>query len=125
MPSAVPSMALYAVGLSLLPLTSGVYSLLAVAVLLGFANGIGTGVVMILGADFGRASGSQGQFLGLWRFIGDCGMSLAPVVTGTVTGVAGLGAASLVVAAFGAAGTLVMGFLVTETLRSPPTDSKS
>lgn len=117
--SAVPSLGFYALGLALLPLVSGVYSLLAVAVLLGFANGIGTGVNMILGADFARASGSQGQFLGLWRFIGDCGMSLAPVVTGTVTGLAGLGAASLVVAALGAAGALVMGFLVTETLRSP------
>ena len=115
--SAVPSMALYALGLALLPLASGLYSLLAVAMLLGFANGIGTGVVMILGADFGRASGRQGQFLGLWRFIGDCGMSLAPVVTGTVAGLAGLGAASLAVAALGIGGTLIMALLVSETLR--------
>ena len=40
--SAVPSMLLYALGLALLPLASGFYSLVAVAVLLGFANGIGT-----------------------------------------------------------------------------------
>ncbi|HVY63898.1 MAG TPA: MFS transporter, partial [Gammaproteobacteria bacterium] len=38
--SAVPSMALYAVGLAVLPLASGFYSLLAAAALLGFANGI-------------------------------------------------------------------------------------
>jgi MFS family permease len=82
--SAVPSMALYAVGLALLPLVTGLYSLLGVAMLLGFANGIGTGVVMIIGADLGRASGSQGQFLGLWRLIGDVGISAAPLLTGAV-----------------------------------------
>ncbi|RPI61572.1 MAG: MFS transporter, partial [Lysobacterales bacterium] len=58
--SAVPSMALYAVGLALLPLAAGFWSLLAVAALLGFANGIGTGVVMIIGADLARASGRHG-----------------------------------------------------------------
>jgi MFS family permease len=115
--SAVPSMALYSLGLALLPLATGFYSLLAAAVLLGLANGIGTGVVMILGADLGRASGSYGQFLGLWRLMGDCGMSLAPVVTGAVAGAAGLAAASLTVAAIGVAGTMVMGLLVAETLR--------
>jgi hypothetical protein len=72
---------------------------------------------MILGADLGRASGSYGQFLGLWRLMGDCGMSLAPVVTGAVAGAAGLAAASLTVAAIGVAGTMVMGLLVAETLR--------
>jgi MFS family permease len=115
--SAVPSMALYSLGLALLPLSTSFYSLLAAAVLLGLANGIGTGVVMILGADLGRASGRHGQFLGLWRLMGDCGMSLAPVVTGAVAGTAGLAAASLTVAAIGVAGTMVMGLLVAETLR--------
>ena len=62
--SAVPSMTLYALGLALLPLANGFYSLVAVAVLLGFANGIGTGVVMIIGADLARMSLQQGQFLG-------------------------------------------------------------
>ena len=91
--SAVPSMALYALGLALLPLAAGFYSLLAVAVLLGFANGIGTGVVMIIGADLARASGRQGQFLGLWRLIGDVGISGAPLLVGTIVNGAGLAAA--------------------------------
>ena len=115
--SAVPSMGLYALGLALLPLVTGLYSLLAVALLLGFANGIGTGVVMIIGADLGRASGSQVQFLGLWRLIGDVGISLAPLLTGVVVNAAGLAAASLVVAGIGVAGTLVMALAVAETLR--------
>ena len=82
-------MALYALGLALLPLAAGFYSLLAVAVLLGFANGIGTGVVMIIGADLARASGRHGQFLGLWRLIGDVGISGAPLLVGTIVNVCG------------------------------------
>jgi MFS family permease len=119
--SAVPSMAFYALGLALLPLASGFYSLLAVAVLLGFANGIGTGVVMIIGADLARASGRHGQFLGLWRLIGDLGIGGAPLLAGTIAGTAGLAAASLTVAGLGVAGALVMAFVVAETLggRSP------
>jgi len=115
--SAVPSMALYALGLALLPLAAGFYSLLAVAVLLAFANGIGTGVVMIIGADLARASGRQGQFLGLWRLIGDVGISGAPLLVGTVVKSAGLAAASLTVAGLGVVGALVMAFVVVETLR--------
>jgi MFS family permease len=115
--SAVPSMALYATGLAVLPLASGFYSLLAAAVVLGLANGIGTGVVMILGADLARASQQYGQFLGLWRLIGDVGISLAPLLTGTIVSAAGLAAASLTVAGIGVVGAPVMGLLVTETLR--------
>jgi MFS family permease len=114
--SAVPSMALYALGLALLPLSQGFYSLLAAAMLLGFANGIGTGVVMIIGADLARASGRHGQFLGLWRLMGDVGMSGAPLLVGTIVDGAGLAVASLSVAGLGVAGALVMAFLVVETL---------
>jgi hypothetical protein len=112
-------MAFYALGLALLPLVSGLYSLLAAAVLLGFANGIGTGVVMIIGADLARASGRRGQFLGLWRLIGDVGMSGAPLFVGTVVGSAGLAAASFAVAGLGVVGVLVMAFAVVETLQPP------
>ena len=93
-------------GLALLPLASGFYSLVAAAVLLGFANGIGTGVVMIIGADLARASGRQGQFLGLWRLIGDLGISLAPLLTGVLVDAASLAAASFAVAGAGLAGAL-------------------
>jgi MFS family permease len=118
--SAVPSMVLYALGLALLPLVVGFYSLLAVAALLGFANGIGTGVVMIIGADLARASGRHGQFLGLWRLIGDVGISGAPLLVGTIVNGAGLAAASLTVAGLGVGGALVMAFVVVETLRERP-----
>jgi MFS family permease len=87
--------------------------------LLGLANGLGTGVVMIIGADLARRSGHVGQFLGLWRLIGDLGISIAPLVTGVLVDAASLAAASLTVAGLGFAGSLVMVFLVAETLQRP------
>ena len=59
----------------------------------------------------------QGQFLGLWRLIGDLGISLAPLLAGVLVDAAGLAVASVAVAGIGFAGTLVMGALVAETLR--------
>jgi MFS family permease len=117
--SAVPSMVLYAVGLALLPLAGGFNSLLAVALLLGLANGVGTGVVMIMGADLSRQSRQQGQFLGVWRLLGDLGISGAPLLTGALVTVASMSAAALVVAGLGFAGAALMTFIVSETLRRP------
>lgn len=120
--SAVPSMSLYSLGLALLTLATGFYTLLAATLLLGFANGIGTGVVMIIGADLARSSGRQGQFLGLWRLIGDVGVSVAPLLSGVLVGAVSLAAASLTVAGIGVGGSLLMALGVAETLRKSVAD---
>lgn len=117
--SMVPSMLLYAAGLAWLAFAGGFYSLLGAAVVLGFANGIGTGVVMIIGADLARRSAQHGQFLGLWRLIGDVGISGAPFLTGALVSSFSLAAAGLTVAGIGVAGALIMVFFVAETLRPP------
>ena len=114
--SAVPSLVLFSIGLALLPLASGFLSLLALGCLLGLANGIGTGIVMIIGADLSRAAADRSHFLGVWRLIGDIGMSAAPLLSAALLTFAGLGAASLVAAAIGMAGAVVMHRAVPETL---------
>ena len=43
--------------------------LVPVALLLGFGNGLGSGIVMTLGADFAPARG-RAEFLGVWRLVG-------------------------------------------------------
>jgi hypothetical protein len=70
-----------------------------------------------MGADLSRDTLHRGQFLGVWRLIGDVGVSVAPLVTGALAGLASLAAASLCVAGLGFAGTLMMMSLVPETLR--------
>lgn len=54
---AVPSIALVAAGIALLPLTHDVWSLTLVAILLGLGNGISSGVDMTLGADLAPSTG--------------------------------------------------------------------
>ncbi len=115
--SALPSMLLFVLGLALLPLADGYFSLLGAVLLLGLANGLGTGVVMVIGSDLAVASGRRGEFLGLWRLIGDVGMSGAPLLTGALVQLSGLALASGVTAAIGFAGALIMAFCVGETLR--------
>jgi MFS family permease len=115
--SAVSSTFTFAVALALLPWVVGYYSLLAVGLLLGLANGLGTGIVMIMGADISRETEHRGQFLGVWRLIGDVGVSVAPLFTGALAGIASLAAATLCIAGFGFIGAAMMMTLVPETLR--------
>lgn len=114
--SFVPSLLGFALSLTLLPWVSGFTSLLIVACMLGLANGLGTGIVMIMGADLSRQSEDRSQFLGVWRLIGDVGMSGAPLLSAALLGIAGLGAASFVSAGLGFIGAFVMLTMAPETL---------
>jgi len=122
--SAVPSMLLFALGLAVMPYAQSYGSLLAAVLLLGLANGLGTGVVMVIGSDLAVASGRRGPFLGVWRLIGDLGMSGAPFVTSALVKLSGLALASAATAGIGFAGALVMAFLVAETLELPARESR-
>jgi sugar phosphate permease len=71
--------------------------------------------VQVLGADFTPAA-KRGEFLGVWRLIGDVGTAGGPFVVSFVVGVASLGLASICTGALGLAGALIMWLLVPETL---------
>ncbi|MDQ0922408.1 MFS family permease [Pseudarthrobacter sp. W1I19] len=88
---AVPSTLLMGLALLLIPLTGSFTGLLLAALLIGFGNGISSGLVMTLGADFSPDRG-RGQFLGLWRFMADAGSTGGPVLLSAVTALASLGA---------------------------------
>jgi MFS family permease len=75
----------------LIPLSAGFTGLLLAALLVGFGNGISSGLNMTLGADFSPDNG-RGQFLGIWRFMADAGSTGGPVLLSVVTAAASLGA---------------------------------
>ena len=104
---AVPSMVVLGLAHLALPLTVGVASLLVVAVLMGFGNGIGSGLVMTLGADAAPAVG-RSQFLGAWRLCGDAGGAGGPLLVSAVSSVASLAPAVVLMGGvgLGAAGLL-------------------
>ena len=76
---AVPSMLIMGLALLLMPLAQGAQSLLLAAGLLGFGNGIGSGLIMTLGADHAPRAG-RAHFLGLWRLMSDIGATCGPAL---------------------------------------------
>ncbi|GER22506.1 MFS transporter [Zafaria cholistanensis] len=114
---AVPAMVVMGAALALLPLTAQAWTLLAVAMLLGFGNGIGSGIVMTLGADFSPRQGRP-QFLGLWRLLSDAGVMGGPVVLAAMTGAVSLASGIWTVAALSFAGAAIFGYFIPRTPRS-------
>ena len=111
----VPCMTLFAIGLALLSYADSFATLLAIAIVLGIANGLGSGIILTMGSDFAPQQ-RRGEFLGVWRFIGDAGHASAPIIIGGLVSFATLGAAALTIAAVGLGGALVLAFVVDETL---------
>ncbi len=117
----VPCLLLFALSLIMLPLAQGFYSLLAVSLLAGFANGLGTGLLLTLGSDLAPPK-ARGEFLGVWRLIGDLGHAGGPLMIGVFIELATLGLAAFATAGIGLISAAVMVWLVDETLRpeKPP-----
>ena len=112
----VPCLLFMAAGLIVLPLSDTFGTLLAASFLSSFGNGLGSGIVMTLGADFSPAIG-RGEFLGVWRLVGDVGTAGGPALVGAVSAFATLGVASIVTGGVGLVGAVVMLLLVAEPLR--------
>jgi MFS family permease len=102
---AVPSMLVLGGSIVALPFTSSVATLSVVAMLMGFGNGIGSGILMTLGADVAPERG-RAQFLGIWRVFQDSGAAAGPVL---VSAVAAAGSLALGIASVGVAGLLAAG----------------
>ncbi|WP_284755314.1 MFS transporter [Arthrobacter sp. efr-133-R2A-120] len=81
---AVPSTLIMGAALFLIPSSAEFVGLLLASLLIGFGNGISSGLIMTLGADFSPEKG-RGQFLGLWRFISDAGATGGPVLLSALT----------------------------------------
>jgi len=110
----VPSFLIQALGMSLLPLTGSFATLLAVSMLIGFGNGLGSGSMMTLGADLAPPE-ARGEFLGIWRWIGDVGATGGPLIVGAVADLMVLPTAALVIGGAGLAAGAIFALLVPET----------
>jgi MFS family permease len=116
--AAVPSFTVMAAGMALIPFMHDYLGLLLAAVVIGFGNGLGSGTMMTLGADL-APPGATGEFLGLWRLIGDTGAAGGPLVVGALADLVGLGVTALVLSGVGLASAGMLGFLVRETRHQP------
>lgn len=100
---AVPCLLLLSAGFALVPLTDTFLQLAGVGLLMGLGNGLGSGIVMTLGADFAPADG-RASFLGVWRLVSDVGQAGGPLVAAAAMSLAGVATASGAIGLLGLAG---------------------
>lgn len=103
---AVPSMIIMATALLLMPFTGTFQTFLLAALLLGLGNGIGSGLIMTIGADQSPTEG-RAKFLGLWRFMTDVGTCGGPLAASFIAAAAGLTTGVLAVSAAGYAAAAI------------------
>jgi MFS family permease len=116
--TSVPSFAVMSIGMALIPLAGGYWSLMLVAVVIGFGNGLGSGAMMTLGTDL-APRGAVGEFMGLWRLVGDSGRAGGPLAVGSLADSTGFSATAYILAAVGLASSATLLFLVRETRVAP------
>ncbi|WP_022872586.1 MFS transporter [Nesterenkonia alba] len=75
----VPAMTMLGIAMALFPLTSTAAGLAVVAMLLGFANGWGSGIMMTISSDVSPPE-ARPQFLGAWRLLTDIGLGSGPLI---------------------------------------------
>jgi MFS family permease len=92
---AVPCVIIMGISFVLMPATHGAITLACTAMIMGFGNGIGSGIVNTLAADISPPIGRP-TFLGIWRELADAGSGVGPVILSAVTAAAGLGAGIIV-----------------------------
>lgn len=109
--SALPSLLGLGVGLLVLAVTHDLAGasiwFIALTIVLGMANGIGSGILMTLGADLADNS-NPAPFLGAWRFTNDLGGATAPLAIGGLTALVSLPFATAAMGVLGLLGAWVM-----------------
>lgn len=106
---AYPCLLLLAVGHILIPLTHSFNQIVGVAILLGFGNGMGSGIVMTLGADRAPEIG-RAEFLAVWRLVSDAGTAIGPLLCAAIIAFASLRTTSSVIGIIGLATTCAVFF---------------
>ncbi|CAN5348499.1 MFS transporter [soil metagenome] len=109
--SALPSMIGLGIGHLVLAFTHDLSSntawFIGAAMLLSVANGLGSGILMTIGADLADKS-NPAPFLGAWRFTGNSGGAIAPLLIAGITAVASIAVAAGVMGVLGMLGAGVL-----------------
>jgi MFS family permease len=110
--SAVPSMIGLGLGHLALAFTHNLDArvswFIAAAMFLSVANGLGSGILMTLGADLADRS-NPAPFLGAWRFTGNLGGAAAPLLIAGLTAAVSIALAAGVLGVLGLVGAAVLG----------------
>lgn len=105
---AIPVVVAVGIGCLLLPLTDSALGVGLVMAIIAAGNGLGSGIVMTLGADAAPQEG-RAQFLGGWRLCGDIGNTGGPLLVSAVAAIAPLAAAPVVIGTLALLGAVWVG----------------
>ncbi len=114
----VPTFGGLGLGLLTLPLADGYGELVAVSLLIGLANGIGSGTMLTLSTDVAPKE-NPAEFLGLLRLLADSGRMAGPLVVGVVADRLDLGASAVVLGLVGLATAVLFVVAIGEPERRP------
>ena len=108
--AAVPVLIGISLGHLLMPFATAEWSYVCIAILISIANGLGSGIVMTLGADLAAryAPRNMPGFLSGWRMSTDSGSAVGPLAISAMTAVAGLSSAALLMGCCGLVGAFMM-----------------
>ena len=104
---AVPSMILLGTSMMTLPLSNGVVALALIAIVMSAGNGLGSGIVVTLGADVAPVE-SRLRFFSIWRMMADTGNAIGPVIVSVVASLTTLALGIVAIGAFGPLAALGM-----------------
>ena len=114
--TSVPSIILLSLGFIFMTYVDSFNGLMLVGLLLGFANGLGSGAMLTLGSDLSPKN-QPGSFLGIWRLFGWSGNSAGGPISGAIAQTVGNTASALSVSMIGGIGVIIFSFLLPETLK--------
>ena len=93
--------------MAMVPLSSTAAQLAVVGIFMGFANGMGSGIMMTISSDIAPAE-ARPQFLGAWRVLTDIGIGLGPLTLAAGAALGSLAIGVLIAASYGPMGAAIM-----------------
>lgn len=104
--SAIPTLLGLSLTFALLTITNDANTFLTVALLMSLANGVGSGIILVIGSDL-APKGERNEFLASYRLLVDAGVAATPMLLSAVTAVFGLASAMFTLTGAGIVGALM------------------
>jgi MFS family permease len=101
--SALPTLLGLSLTFSLLTLASDSTTFLAVAVFMSLANGVGSGIILVIGSDL-APKGERNEFLASYRLLVDTGVAATPILISVITALFGIATAMFTLTGAGIVG---------------------
>jgi MFS family permease len=103
-----------ALGMLIMPFTTGFWGLLGVTALVGLGNGFGSGIMMTMGSDLAPENQRE-EFLAIWLLLLEAGGVASPLIVGGISDLFSLTVSGFAFFGIGVMGVLAFLFLVPET----------